>query len=409
MNTFAKPALPLRELVPLLALMTSVLAMSIDTVLPALPAIGLELGISSENHRQLIISALFLGFSVSQLFFGPLSDSIGRKPVIYIGYMVFISGSLLAIFANSLAVMLLGRVLQGVGAAAPRVVTQALIRDQYQGREMARIISFVMTFFVLVPMLAPALGQAILMFGHWRMIFALLILIALIAWAWFALRHPETLPDENRIPFTFAGILAGIKETLGHRVSLGYTLLAGLVFSAFITYLSTSQQIFSELYGIVELFPAYFAMLASAVGFASILNGRLVMKFGMHKLARAALIGLLCLSSGFLIYAFFHNGIPPLWPSMGYFFLSFMCIGLLFGNVNAMAMEPLGHIAGIGAALIGSLSTLMAALIGAGIGLLFNGTLYPLLASFALLSSLALLIMWWVESGRTKKLLIAVS
>lgn len=406
MNTLTKPALPLREFVPLLALMISVLAMSIDAVLPALPLIGRDLQISNVNNQQLVISALFLGFAVAQLFFGPLSDSIGRKRAIYIGYMIFLGGTLLAIFASSFAIMLLGRVLQGMGAAAPRVVTHALVRDQYQGRKMAQILSFVMAFFVLVPMLAPALGQGILMFGHWRMIFVLLIFIALIAWGWFALRQPETLPDEKRIPFAFVNIWAGIKTTLSYRVSLGYTLLLGLVAGAFITYISTSQQIFSKLYGIVELFPLYFAMLAGAVGFASIINGQLVMKLGMHKLAMVALFGLLSLSSGFLIYALFCDGVPPLWHSMGYFFLSFMCIGLLLGNVNAIAMEPLGHIAGVGAAVVGSLSTLIAALLGASIGLLFNGTLYPLLTSFALLSSLALLVMWWVEMGRVSKLAV---
>jgi len=408
MSTLSKPALALREFIPLLALMTSVLAMSIDAVLPALPLIGQDLQVNSTNEQQLVISALFLGFAVAQLFFGPLSDSIGRKPAIYIGYAIFLIGSLLSIFASSFEMMLLGRVLQGIGAASPRVVTQALVRDQYEGRAMAQINSFVMSIFVLVPMLAPALGQGILMISHWRMIFILFIVIALMAWVWFALRQPETLIAEKRIPFSFSNLWAGIKETLSHRVSLGYTLLSGLVFGAFIAYLSTSQQIFSELYGIVEWFPLYFAMLAGAIGFASILNGWLVMKLGMYTLTISALLGLLLLSSSFLLYTFFYNGVPPFWHSMGYFFLSFMCIGLLFGNVNAMAMQPLGHIAGVGAAVIGSLSTLISVLLGASIGLLFNGTLYPLLISFALLSSLALLVMWWAEMGQANTLKVEV-
>ncbi len=397
MSTLTTPNLSTREFIPLLAFMTSLLAMSIDAVLPALPMIGQDLQVSGANHPQLVISTLFLGLGVAQLFFGPLSDSIGRKPTIYIGYVIFLLGTLLSIFATNFEFMLLGRLLQGIGMASPRVVSQALVRDQYEGREMAKIMSFSMAVFILVPVIAPAVGQAILMVSHWRMIFVILMVMAVIAWVWFAVRQAETLPRDKRSHFSLSVIWAGIKETCGYRTALGYTVLSGFVFGAFIAYLSTAPQIFSELYGITDHFPFYFAFLASAVGVASIINGWLVMKMGTRVLTLMALLGLSSSSLLFLIYALFFNGIPPLWHSMGYFFLAFMFIGLLFGNTNAMAMEPLGHIAGIGAAVIGSLSTLMSVLIGGYIGFMFDGTLLPLLAGFAGLSCASLVMMWWIE------------
>ena len=329
MNTQTKPTLTLGEFVPLMALMISLVALSIDAMLPALPNIGHDLGVEAANDQQLVISALFLGFGMAQLVFGPLSDSIGRKPAIHGGYIIFVIGCLMSIYATTFEIMLVGRVLQGVGAAGPRIVCVALVRDQYDGREMARIMSFVMGVFILVPALAPAMGQGVIMLVNWRAIFVVFLVLAFVAWAWFTKRQPETLPPERRVGFSIYVIWSGVKETFSHRIALGYILVSGLIFGALVGYLSSAQQMFSAIYQITELFPAYFAVLALALGLASVINGRLVMKFGMRLLSSYAVMVLTVLSVIFFGYAVFMGGVPPLSLNMAYFIAAFMCFGML--------------------------------------------------------------------------------
>ena len=222
-------------------------------MMPALPQIGRELSVQNANEPQLIISMIFLGMAVGQLFFGPLSDRIGRKPAIYTGYGVYIAGSLLSVFAFSFPMLLAGRLLQGLGISAPRAVTLAMVRDRYAGRMMARVMSFVMTVFILAPMLAPSLGQAILSFSNWRGIFVSFVVIALITLIWFALRIPETLTPDKRAPFSLQHIVDATFFIVKDRTALGYTVSAGLVGGAFLGYLSSAQQIFQEQYALGEL------------------------------------------------------------------------------------------------------------------------------------------------------------
>jgi DHA1 family bicyclomycin/chloramphenicol resistance-like MFS transporter len=331
------------------------------------------------------------------LFYGPLSDSTGRKPAIYVGLVLFLSGCLLSVFATSFSVMLAGRFLQGLGAAGPRIVVIALVRDQHAGRAMARIMSFVMAVFILVPALAPALGQAILAVAHWRAIFASLLVLAVIAFAWFAIRQPETLPRERRCPLRLRGIAEGVVETCANRQALGYTLAMGLIFGAFIGYLSSAQQVFQGHYGVGVLFPAYFAALALSIGSASVVNARLVMRFGMRNLSSRALWMLSSLSVVFLAVTAAAAGHPPLWAFMAFFMPVFFCIGILFGNFNALAMEPLGHIAGVAATVVGSLSTFISLLLGTVIGQGYDGTVLPLVVGFAVLGLAALVVLRWTE------------
>jgi DHA1 family bicyclomycin/chloramphenicol resistance-like MFS transporter len=230
------------EFVARVALMISLVALSIDAMLPALPAIGADLGVHRANDAQLVLSALFFGLALAQMVYGPLSDSFGRKPVIYAGFAIFIAGCVLSILARGLEVMLLGRFLQGIGAAGPRIVTMALVRDQYAGRAMARIMSLAMAVFILVPVLAPAIGQVILLVAHWRAIFGMLLVVALITLAWFALRQPETLPPARRAPFALRSIAAAVRETCSHRSAFSYTLMAGLIFGAFVGRSRTSSS-----------------------------------------------------------------------------------------------------------------------------------------------------------------------
>lgn len=388
------------EFVTLMALMTSLVALSIDAMLPALGVIGQDLGVARQNDTQLVIAVLFLGLAIAQMIYGPLSDAIGRKPAIYAGFLLFMLGSLMSMMTADFTIMLLGRLLQGIGAAGPRIVVVALIRDQYKGEAMARIVSLVMAVFILVPVLAPVIGQWIMLLVHWRAIFGFFLLLSACVAIWFWLRQPETLAPDRRIPFSPGRVADGVMETCRNRVAIGYTVAAGFVFGAFVGYLVSSQQIFQIQYGVGTLFPYYFAALALAIGGASFLNSRLVTRFGMRFLCRRSALVLTATGTGFLLIVAWFAGNPPLWALNAYLAVTFFCFGILFGNFNALAMEPLGHIAGVGAAVVGSLTTFMCVGLGALIGVSFNGTVFPLVIGFSVLGGASLLAMTWAERGR---------
>ncbi len=395
MSDQRKPGLG--EFVALIALMISLIALSIDAMLPALPAIGADLGVQRANDNQLVISVLFLGMAVGQIFYGPVSDTTGRKPPIYVALLLFMVGCLMSIFAASYAVMLAGRFVQGLGVAGPRIVAVALVRDQYEGRAMARIMSFVMAVFILVPAVAPAWGQAILFVADWRAIFASFLIITVLVLLWFGVRQPETLPVERRMPFSLRRILSAVVEVCTHRSALGATVAAGLVFGGFLGYLNSSQQIFQDTYEQGSRFALYFGMLALAVGGAGYVNGKLVMGYGMQALTRWALTCASLLFAGFFLVAVAFDGVPPFWLFMIVMLIGFFGIGILFGNLNTIAMDPMGHIAGVAAAVIASLSTVISLALGVVIGLSYDGTILPLIGGFALLSTAALLTMRWTQ------------
>lgn len=399
MNAEAEQAGPsFAEFVIIISLMMSLTALSIDAMLPALPHLGSDLGVQNANDRQLVVSVLFLGLAFGQLFFGPLSDRVGRKPTVYAGYSLYIAGAFLSILAVSFPTMLAGRLLQGLGTSAPRAVTLALVRDRYKGRAMARVMSFVMSVFILVPMIAPTLGQTILLFSGWRSIFGSFVLMALITLCWFALRMPETLAPEHRAPFSLRHIIQATLEIGKNRIALGYTVSAGLVSGSFLGYLSSAQQIFQEQYALGKLFPLVFGVISLSIGLASLLNARLVMRFGMRFLVRRSLFVIVGLSILALGIALLPGGRAPLLLFMAYIMVTFFCVGILFGNQNALAMEPLGHLAGIGAAVVGSLSTLISMPAGTIIGQSYNGTVLPLVVGMALLSGMSILAVRWAES-----------
>lgn len=377
------------EFVVIMAMMTAMTAFAIDATLPALRDIGQALGIIDSNDNQLIISILFAGMAFGQIVYGPLSDSIGRKNAIYIGFAFYIVGCIFAIYSTDLTTMLLGRFLQGLGAAGPRIVSIALIRDRYKGREMAQVMSFIMSVFIFVPVIAPAIGEGILYFWQWQAIFVSFLIFALLILLWFSLRQEETLPPQARVPFSLRHIYKGIKETCLNRTAFGYTIVSGIIFGAFIGYLSSAQQIFQDAYHTGDAFVIYFALFALSIGLASFLNARLVMHYGMREISGHAINTISIVSSIFFIFAFSYDGLPPFYSFMTYGFIIFFCIGLLFGNLGAMAMEPLGHIAGIGAAVVGSLSTFISVPPGIIVGRLYDGNILPLVAGFAILSVLA--------------------
>ena len=391
--------LPLGEFIPLIALMVSLIALAIDAMLPALPAIGADLNVQRSNDNQLVISVLFLGMAAGQLFYGPISDTTGRKAPIYFALALFMVGCLMSILASSYAVMLAGRFVQGLGVAGPRIVAVALVRDQYEGRAMARIMSFVMAVFILVPAIAPAWGQAILFVAEWRAIFMSFVAVALLVFVWFGIRQPETLPVERRAPLSFRRIMKAVVEVCSNRSALGATLAAGLVFGGFLGYLNSSQQIFQDTYQQGTRFPLYFGVLALAVGAAGYVNARLVMGYGMQALTRWALAASSALFALFFLIALALNGVPPFWLFMVIMLAGFFGIGILFGNLNAIAMDPMGHIAGVAAAVIASLSTMISLPLGVVIGFSYDGTVLPLVGGFALVSTAALFTMRWTQRG----------
>ncbi|MEQ8666941.1 MAG: multidrug effflux MFS transporter [Rhodospirillales bacterium] len=390
-------SLALPEFIALVAVTTSIVALATDVVLPALRMIGQDLEVSDPNDPQLVITTLFLGFSMGQLLAGPLSDSFGRKVVICLGYAVFVIGCVLSVAADDLSMMLAGRILQGFGAAGPRVVVMSLIRDLYEGRAMARIMSIVMSVFILVPAVAPALGQGILFFADWQSIFLMMIAFSIVGAVWLAARQPETLAHENRRVFSLRNVLEGYREAAGNRVAMGYSVCAGLIFGAFMSYLSSAQQVFQEVFDTGELFPLYFGAAALSIGAASVVNSMLVMRLGMRKLTQYGFAGVSGLSAIFLGFLLAVDPQPSITLFMAWLLPTFFFIGLQFGNLNALAMQPLGHMAGLGAALVGSVSTIMAVPLGWFIAGRFAGGLEPLVGGFCAMGLCALVVMAWTE------------
>ncbi len=394
-----KKPLAMAEFVSLLAFMISIMALSIDAMLPALGVIGEDLQVANPNDAQLVISVMFFGFAIGQILAGPLSDSYGRKPVIFAGYGIFILGCLLSMVTESFEIMLVGRFLQGLGAAPPRIIGIAIVRDGYEGRAMASIMSVVMAIFILVPAIAPAIGQGILLIADWRAIFTLLLLIAVIAFLWFGLRQPETLQVKDRRAISLSALWAGFKEALSFRILTGYMICAGFIFAGLLGYLNTAQQVFQEVYGVGDLFALYFGVIALAIGAASIVNSKLVIRLGMRFICIRGIVIIASFSVLFLPVVLAYDGAPPFWMFMAWLFVVFFCFGMLFGNLNALAMEPVGHMAGLGSAVYGSLSTMVGIPFGWAIGAAFNGTIIPLVAGFMGLSLAALLTIVWTERG----------
>jgi len=387
------------EFIALVALTTSLVAMSIDTMLPALGTMARDLGVRETNDRQLILTAFLAGLAVGQLLYGPISDSIGRKPALYSGIVLFVGAALICATTSNFSVLLAARAVQGLGAASARVVSVALVRDLHAGRAMARVMSFVSAIFILVPIIAPSVGQAVLLLANWRAIFWGFAVIALLDFLWLARRQPETLPPSRRAPLSPGPVVRAVAETFKNRITLGYMLASGIIFGAFINYLTTSQQIFQEQYQVGRWFPVCFGALAFSIGLASFTNGKLVMRYGMRRLSKWALCVDCVLAVAFLGVALQQQGHPPLPVFMGFMLLCFFCNGLLFGNYNARAMEPMGHIAGAAAAVVGSVSSLVSLALGTLFGRAYDGTIVPLVSGFAVLGIAALGVTEYAERG----------
>lgn len=392
----AAQAGPSLEFVVVIALMTAITAFSIDAMLPALPQIGADLG-AAGNDRQLVISTLFIGMAFGQLIYGPLSDSYGRRPLALAGFALFLFGCVVSLLARDFTTMLVGRFLQGLGAAGPRIISIAIVRDRYEGRAMASVMSLSMTLFILIPIVAPSIGQAMLSLASWRMIFAAMLGLGVLTVVWFALRMDESLPEIRRMPLSLGRVLSAFAEVARNRRAAGPALGAGWIMGGLIAYLSAAQQIFGEVYGLGDWFPVVFGSLAAFVGVSSLINSRLVMTLGMRRLCRAALLAQIAAAAVFMVVVGAWHGVPPLAVTYIWLAITFSAFGLLFGNLNALAMEPVGHIAGSAAALIGAFTTLQSAVIGILIARVFDGTLLPMAVAFLLLGLAALACLAWAE------------
>lgn len=385
--------LPEKELVALFALMMSLTALSMDSMLPAFPYIAEALAIKDYQKTQWIVSALIFGMVFGEIVFGPVSDAIGRKKSIVIGICIYIIGSLIALSASSLTVFLIGRMIQGFGVAGPKIASRALIRDMYKGAAMARIMSFVMMVFILVPLLAPTVGQLIIQVANWHWIFALLIAQATIAAVWLMIRQTETLSKENRIPINRTRLITDIGIILKRRDVVAFTILLGSMFAGLMLYISTAQSIFQDIYQTGDRFPFFFAMFAIGISFVNFYNGKIVQRVGMLPCVTSALKVLIIMSFLLLVFALYFDGVPPFVLFMSLGMVMFSCLGMVFGNVNAMAMEPLGKMAGLGASLISSLSSLLAIFLSAAVGQFYQATVIPLASGFVMFSVLALIML----------------
>ena len=372
------------EFVALMASLMSIVALTIDALLPALPEIGASLGATSSSQNQLLITMIFLGIGFGQLIFGPISDSFGRKPIVYVGFIVFIIASIICVTTETYEMMLFGRILQGIGLSSPRSLSTSMVRDEFSGDYMAKILSFVVMFFILVPVIAPMFGQFLINLFNWQAIFYFNLIFGLIIMIWFWLRQPETLPKEKRIKFSSHLFVNGAKEFFKYKESVAFTLVSGFITGSFMVYLSTSQQIFQEQYDLAEMFPYIFASLAISIGFATFLNSQLVERFGMMKIAYYSTLAYAFISVLYVVL-FSSGQNPSIYTLISFLALQFFAVGFLFGNLRALAMQPIGHIAGIGAAINGFLSTVLAVPIAHYIGTFVKTSVLPLFIGFSLL------------------------
>ncbi len=389
------------EFVLIIAFMMALGSMSIDNLLPAFDPIRTDYGLASTNEVQLILTVYMIGFAVMQLFYGPASDIIGRKPTLMIGLVVFAVGSFIALFSTSFEMLLVARLIQGMGAAATRILSVAIVRDRFQGRDMARVMSLTMMVFIIVPIFAPSIGSLILLFGTWHTIFVSMLVLAVLLALWFGKRMPETLHPEYRMPFSMKRIGDGARRCLSQRATVGYSTAMALMFGALMGYLGSTQQIFeTEVYGLGAIFPVVFGSLAAVMGVASFINSRLVRRLGMRRLSHFGISAYVVFSAAMVALALIYGGKPPLIlfavALAGCQFL----FSLTMPNFNTMAMEPLGDIAGTASSLIGCYTTIVGTLVGLAISQSFNGSVLPMALGFLVVGITAFITVVVTERGK---------
>jgi DHA1 family bicyclomycin/chloramphenicol resistance-like MFS transporter len=398
MSDLAKRAISRPEFIALMAALMALNALAIDVMLPALPYMGEALGISEENERQFVISSYMFGFGVAQLAFGPLSDRFGRRAPLLVGMGIYIIAAIAAAFSPTFGVLLALRFVQGLGAAATRVIATSVVRDTYSGRAMAEVMSLTFMVFMAIPIIAPGIGQVLLLTGPWQTIFIFMggLALASALWAWF--RLPETLAPENRRALDIRVILDGFRIVFTNRAAISYGLAGMFLFGALFGFISSSQQIYVDLYGLGVYFPVAFAAMAGLMAISSFLNSRIVRRFGMRRLSHFAVCVYTVFAAIWLTLSLI--GFMPLWL----FFTLLAIIMFMFGwaasNMNSLSMEPLGRVAGTASSVFGFIQTVGGAIIGSYIGQQFNGTVIPIATGYFLMGAAALVCILVAEKGK---------
>jgi DHA1 family bicyclomycin/chloramphenicol resistance-like MFS transporter len=385
------------EFVVLAAAMMSTQAIAIDAMLPAFPIIVRALHVANPNHSQWIITAYMSGLGLGQLFWGLLSDRYGRRPMLLCGLGLYVVAALLCGLTGSFEALLGWRFVHGL-AAASVTVTRSVIRDLYSGRHMARVMSLTFVVFLIVPIVAPSIGQLVLLAAPWRYIFILAGAFTALVWLWALLRLPETQHPEYRMTLTGAHIFKAARLVLGNRLSLCYTLCMTVMFGSLMSYVGMVPQIFAEVFHRPTLMPTMFALCAVFMGAASFLNSRIVERLGMRRISQSALLAFIGISLVHLGVAAF--GFERVWTFVLLQGAAMACFALSVSNFGAMAMEPVGAVAGIGASLQGFVSTFGGAIVGALIGREFNGTTVPLAGGALVCGTACLLFVLLAEKGR---------
>jgi MFS transporter, DHA1 family, multidrug resistance protein len=372
--------------------------LAMDMMLPALPDIAAAFHITIANRPQAVLSTFLIGFGVGQFVMGPLSDRFGRRPVLIDGMALYCIASVVAVTASSFEMLLLARLLQGIGTSATRVIATSIVRDCYAGRRMASVMSLAMMVFIAVPVIAPSLGQAVMIWTQWRGIFFVLLLYGVLALIWSALRMPETLPLSERKSLAIRDVLGAYRQTVTNRQTLGYAVAAGGVMGSLFAFVFCSQQVFTEIYGLGHYFPLAFAAVAVGTALAGFLNSRFVGRLGMRVISHGALIGFVVVAGILLLAVKIHMLPLPLFMALSA--LMMFAFGLMIANFTSLAMEPQGHIAGTASSLYGSITTLLGIGIGTTIGQAYDGTLVPFATGFFLCTLASLAVVLVVEKGR---------
>jgi DHA1 family bicyclomycin/chloramphenicol resistance-like MFS transporter len=344
------------------------------------------------------VTGYLVGLAVGQLIWGHLSDLLGRRVPLLIGLGIYVAGSVIALVVPSFLGLVIARACQGVGGAAGRTITTAIVRDTFSGRDMARTMSLVMMVFIIVPMLAPSVGQGLLHLGNWRWAFGALLLVGVVASVWVALRLPETWKPSREGGRAPLGVTASLFAVISNRETLGYGLAAGLMFGCLVAYISSAQQVFVDSYGLGGLFPVAFGAIASSMAVAAFTNAMLVRRLGMRRLSHTALV--VFIAASLLLAALCLMGRPPLAVLMTLLALCFYLFSLMQSNFNSIAMHPVGHVAGMASSLLGAFVTGAGAVLGTIIGRSFDGTPLPLAIGFATLGICAFLAVISVEGAR---------
>lgn len=386
------------EFIALVAALMAVNALAIDVMLPALPYMGEALGISNENERQFVVTAYMLGMGIAVLGFGPLTDRFGRRAPLLIGVGIYVIAAIVAAFAPNFTMLLVLRFIQGMGAASVRVISQALVRDRYSGREMAEVMSLTFMVFMAIPIVAPGIGQILLLTGPWQSIFIFMGGLALALWVWTYIRLPETLPLDQRRPLSVTGILESFRLVFTNRVAISYGLAGMFLFGALFGFITSAQQIYVDIYGLGVYFPVAFAAMAGLMAISSFTNSRVVRRFGMRRLSHGAMLIFTLFSGIWLVLAL--NDLLPLWLFFSLLAIVMFCFGWSASNMNSLSMEPLGKVAGTAASVFGFIQTVGGAVIGSITGQLFDGTTVPTAAGYFLMGVMALVFILIAENGR---------